>query len=146
ATDRVEELDLRCGELGRRGDDVEVARLRRPDDLVEADLRVDEDVGDVLVDAIQIDAQPDREIRLRVEVEAEDPLADRGERATEVDGGRGLAHAAFLVRDRDHLSHAVPPRDVLPTNAHARAEAARCSPRERSSVAYPEDECKSENR
>ena len=46
------------------------------------------------------EAEPRRRVRLRVEVDDEAALAGLGETRGEVDGGRGLADAALLVRDR----------------------------------------------
>jgi hypothetical protein len=40
-------------------------------------------------------------IGLRVEIKQEHALAQRGEARGKIDGGGGLAHAAFLVGDRD---------------------------------------------
>ncbi len=44
-----------------------------------------------------IDAEPRARISLRIEIDDENALADGGERGAEIDGGRGLTHAAFLV-------------------------------------------------
>ena len=42
------------------------------------------------------------EVRLRIEVDEEDPLLRDGERRSQVEGGRGLADTALLVSDGDY--------------------------------------------
>ena len=69
AADRVEELDLGRGQLERRGCDVEILRPRLPDDRSERHLGLDEDVGDVRLYRVDVDAQTDGEVRLRIEVD-----------------------------------------------------------------------------
>ena len=59
------------------GRDVEVLRFRRPDDRGELEVGVDEDVRDVLLDRVQVDAESDGEIRLRIEIEAENTVPER---------------------------------------------------------------------
>src|SRR2546425_4634662 len=70
--DGVEQLDLGSGELERRGRDVDLLRLRRPDDRPDRDVRVDEDVGDAPLNGVEVDPQTDGQVCLRVEVETED--------------------------------------------------------------------------
>ena len=50
----------------------------------------------------RIDPEAGRGVALRVEVDDQHALADRGQGGTEVDRGGGLADAAFLVGDRQH--------------------------------------------
>ena len=47
------------------------------------------------------DPEPGRRVALGVEVDHQDPEAELGEGRAEVDGGRRLADAALLVRDRE---------------------------------------------
>jgi len=96
-----------------------VLRLRRADDRIERHVGIDENVRDVLVHRVEIDAEADREVGLRVEVKAENAAVQPSERAAEVDGCRGLPDATLLVRDRDDLAHGFPPRTVLPERARA---------------------------
>src|SRR5438034_8054329 len=100
AADRVEQLDLGGRELERRRRDVDLLRFCRPDDRPERHIRVNEDVRDAPLDRVEINTEADGEVRLRIEVDAEDFVTERRERAAEIDGARGLADAAFLVRDR----------------------------------------------
>src|SRR3989440_6501619 len=100
AADRVEELDLRSRELERCGRDVDLLRLGRSDDRPEGDVGVDEDVRDASLDRVEVDTEADGQVGLRIEVDAEDFVTERRERAAEIDGARGLADAALLVRDR----------------------------------------------
>ena len=49
--------------------------------------------------------EPLREAGLRVGVEQKDPASLAGQRAGQVVTGRGLAHPAFLVQERDRVGH-----------------------------------------
>ena len=51
---------------------------------------------------LALDAEPGRGVALRVEVDDQHVLADRGQGGAEIDRRRGLADAALLVGDRDH--------------------------------------------
>ena len=48
------------------------------------------------------DAEPGRGVALRIEIDDQHPLADRGERRAEIDGRRRLADAALLIGDRQN--------------------------------------------
>ena len=48
-----------------------------------------------------VDAEPGRGIALRIEIDDQHPLADRGQRGAEIDRGGGLADAALLVGERE---------------------------------------------
>src|SRR5688500_3500224 len=115
APDRAEELDLGRGELDRRRRDIQTLRAARHDDRLERDLRLEEDIRHALLDGVEIDAEADGEVRLRVEVDAEDPLLQLDERPTEIDGAGRLADAALLIRERDDLAQTHPPRRVRRT-------------------------------
>ena len=47
---------------------------------------------------LAVDAEAGRGVALRIKIDDEDALADRGERRAEIDGGRRLADPALLVR------------------------------------------------
>src|SRR5207237_10770849 len=68
------------------------------------------DVRDAPLDSVQVNAETDGEVCLRVEIEAEDFMTERRERAAEIDRARCLADAAFLVRDRYNVAQ---PRSPL---------------------------------
>ena len=53
-----------------------------------------------------IDAEPGAGIALRIEVDDQHALADCRERCAEIDGGRGLADAAFLIGKGEHAGAA----------------------------------------
>src|SRR5438093_6630440 len=129
ATDRVEELYFRGRKLERRWRDVEVPGLRRSDDGRELEVGVDQDIRDVLVDRVQVDAETDGEIRLRIEIEAQNAMTERRERAAQVDGARRFSDATLLVRDRDDRSHALPPVVSVPGTTRTCGSGARDSPR-----------------
>ncbi len=78
----------RDGEARHRGRHGDVAQGFFPDQHLVAR-------GDA---GFAVDAEPGRGVALRVEVDDENPLADRGQRGSEVDGGGGLADPALLVR------------------------------------------------
>ena len=61
----------------------------------------DEAVVDAARDGARTDAHPRRGVALRIHVEQQGLALGRGDAGREVDGGRGLPHAAFLVDDRD---------------------------------------------
>ena len=65
---------------------------------------VDQHVVDARRVRAVLDAERGRGVALRVEVDDEHPGAGPGQRCGEVDGGRRLADAALLVRDRQHPS------------------------------------------
>ncbi len=52
--------------------------------------------------AADVEAEPAGAVALRVEVDEDHLASQLGQRRTEVDGRRGLAHTAFLVDDRDN--------------------------------------------
>ena len=60
-----------------------------------------EQVVDGAVELVRVDAEPDRQRALRVEVDQQHPAAVLGQRGAQVDRGRGLADAALLVAHGD---------------------------------------------
>ena len=99
----VGELDCGAGEGGLRGHELQVPEPGRPGDL--GDRRAVQEV--VARRPVRLLAQTGGGVRLRVEIDQQRPLARLGEAGREVDGGRRLADAALLVRDRvDGAGHA----------------------------------------
>src|SRR5438445_4462143 len=113
-TDRAEQLDLGRGQLDVRRCDVEMLRPGVQDDRGQAGLGLDEDIGHAALDGAEVHAEADGEVGLRIEVDAEDGIAELGERSAEVDGTGGLADAAFLVRERNDLAQTPTPVALLP--------------------------------
>jgi hypothetical protein len=91
------QLDARRGELRLRGHQIEVREGARPRQLAERDA-VEQVEGRVPVGTA---TEARRRVRLRVEVDEQAPFARLGEARGEVDGGRRLADAALLIRNRD---------------------------------------------
>ena len=86
------------GEIG--GDQVEAGHRGREGDVVDDRLAAQQLVdGEAL--APDVEAQAAGAVALRVEVDEDDLAAQLGQGGAQVDGGRGLAHAALLVDDRD---------------------------------------------
>ena len=54
---------------------------------------------------LALEADAAGEIALRIGIDEQDALVGQGEGRAEVDGGGGLADAAFLICDREDLSH-----------------------------------------
>ncbi len=54
---------------------------------------------------VAAEAEGDRRVALRVEVDGKRLAAELGDAGAEVDGGRGLPHPALLVGDRVDESH-----------------------------------------
>ncbi|MNY26864.1 hypothetical protein D3C86_1607350 [compost metagenome] len=95
---RLAQLDLDAGHVGIGGDDEETRHRgfhRREVDGA----TVDDDVIDRRSACFTWNTQTRRGIALRVHVDDQHLLADGGQGRAQVDGGRGLAHPALLVRD-----------------------------------------------
>ena len=60
----------------------------------------DQDVIGRAAAVAAVDAEPGRGIALRIEIDDQHALADRGQRRAEIDRGRRLADAALLVGER----------------------------------------------
>ena len=99
AADDSGEFDLGGGEVDVARGDPEVVRHLAAD-LGEGPV-VDEDVVHRGRLAVRLEAEVRRGVGLRVEVEDADALPGGREGRREVDRRRRLAHAAFLVDDRD---------------------------------------------
>ena len=72
----------------------EPARPLRPD-------RLDQDLVEVLGERLGIEAERERGVRLRIQVDEQHAISGGREAAREIDGGGGLPAAALLVHDRD---------------------------------------------
>ena len=79
-----------------RGDDVEPLDVGMDDSLVGLTL-ADDTFIDGLLGLAHIHAQPRRGVGLRVGVNEQHFLLERGQRGSQVDGCGGLAHTAFLI-------------------------------------------------
>ena len=93
------ELDRGAGELGLGRDQEEVRERGRLRELADGDAVEQVVAGG----AVRPHPEPRGRVRLRVEVDDERALTGLGEARGEVDGGRRLADAALLVRERIDL-------------------------------------------
>ena len=75
---------------------------RSDDDLADRHV-VDEHVVEALLDLVGVDPLAHRQVALRVEVDAEHPVAGLGEGDGEVQGGGRLGDPALLVGEGDHV-------------------------------------------
>ena len=71
------------------------------------DVALHQQVVDRQVHLVRVEAEPDRQRALRVEVDEQHLAAVLRQRGAEVDRGRGLADATLLVAHRDHPGVAV---------------------------------------
>ena len=71
---------------------------------------LEEHVVQGAVEAGTVDPEAARGISLGVKIDDEDPLAGEGKSGREIDYGRRLADAAFLVGTGDRLTHSGPPK------------------------------------
>ena len=101
AVGAARELDDGAGEIRLRRDEVEVRERGGVDELGER--RAVEEV--VARRPVRAHPEPRGRVRLRIEVDHERALAGLGEAGGEVDGGRRLADAAFLVREGVDAAH-----------------------------------------
>src|SRR5581483_5671274 len=104
---QVDQLDLGARKLAVRRHEVVAAAFRAQPHV--ADLRLAEQhlIDGSLARAL-VDAGARRGVALRVEVDHQDAALHRDEPGGEVDGGRRLADATLLVRDRDDPRHRAP--------------------------------------
>src|SRR5690606_39767148 len=99
--DLGDQLDLRAGEVERRGRAVQVGDLRGRDDDVGQRHVLDQHVVYRRDVRVVLDAEGGGRVALRVEVHHEHLRAVHGERRGEVHRTGRLAHAALLVGDGD---------------------------------------------
>ena len=105
ASERGEEFAFGGRKVDVGGRHVDSCCFGRKDNFVQRRTTVGQDVCHRAVDGIEIDAQPGSQIGLRIHVDAQNAEPFFCQRARQVDGRRGFADAAFLVRDRDHIRH-----------------------------------------
>ena len=91
------DFELDPQKIHSRGRDDEARHRGRNDDVAQR-LLADQHFVARSCSSVSVDAEPGRRVALGIEIEDQHPLADRGERGAEVDGGGGLADAALLVR------------------------------------------------
>src|SRR5207245_5165194 len=58
-----------------------------------------------LIDGVEVDPEPGGQVRLRIHIDTENPIALLLERPGEIDRCGRLSDATFLIRNRDHLGH-----------------------------------------
>ena len=91
------DFQLDAKKIHGRGRDEQARHRGRNDDVAQR-LLANQHVVARGHSSVAVDAEPGRGVALGIEIDDEHPLADRGERGPEVDGGGGLADAALLVR------------------------------------------------
>ena len=96
AARRRPEFELEAGEIHGRGCDVQPGHRRRHHRFAQRRLP-DQDVIGRAIAVAAIDAKTGRRIPLRVEIDDQDALADRGQRRAQIDRRGGLADPALLV-------------------------------------------------
>ena len=97
-----DQVDLRAGQVDGGGQHGQTGQIRTlPHQLVHRPL-VDERLVDARCALFVLDAQRGGGVALGVEVDEQHLLAPLGEAGGHVHRGRGLAHAALLVRDHEH--------------------------------------------
>src|SRR5215471_15019539 len=107
AVDLPQELGFDLGERDPRGRDVQSGKARRPQDVLERDRRVGQNVEHRFLDRSAIEIRH-RAIALGIEIDQESLELLLGQSRREVDGRGGLADSPFLVCDRDdHGSKAI---------------------------------------
>lgn len=87
-----------------RGDDLQGVDVRVVQGLPHVGT-VDEALVDGAFGLLDVHSQARRGVGLRVGVDDQDFLFERGQRGGKVDGGGGLAHAALLVCHCNNFSH-----------------------------------------
>jgi hypothetical protein len=102
AVARLADLKLEAGEVQRRWRE-EKLRHCRGDHRIAHRRGAGEHVIGRSAARAAVDAEPGRGVALRVEIDDQHMLADGGQGCAEIDRGRGLADAAFLIGDRQTL-------------------------------------------
>src|SRR5690606_21653963 len=103
----VDQLDLGADQVAARGGDVEEREVEAADEDVVDRHPLDHDVVHRRLHVGAVDADPAGRVALGVHVDDERaPLGD-GQAGTQIDGGRGLADAALLVRYGNDAGHAL---------------------------------------
>src|SRR6202007_2425913 len=105
--DLMDQLDLGAGQVDVARHQVHAGDTGLVQHVVGGDVALHEQVVDGVVDVVRLDAQPDGECALGVEVNQEHAATPFGEGRAGVDRGGGLADAALLVTDGDGARGAV---------------------------------------
>ncbi len=98
-----DQLHLRGGEVDVGRDEIHPRNVGGTYDVADRGVALHQHVVDRVVELVGVDAQPDRQRALRVEVDQQHPAAALGQRGAEVDCRRRLADPALLVAHRDGL-------------------------------------------
>ncbi len=99
----VDELDLRADQVPPGGKQRKVWKGRLPHRAVGAPCEENVVGARALVFAGKAESR--RRVGLRVQIDQQDAPIQRSQRSGEVDRGRGLSHAPFLVGDGDNAAH-----------------------------------------
>ena len=91
-------VDLRELEVGRTHDDTAARDLRNIGELASAH----EKAVDRILRKPRLQSEDVRQVRLRVEIDAEGPPAAPGDRREQIERRGRLADAALLIEDPDH--------------------------------------------
>jgi hypothetical protein len=95
------DFKLEARQVERRRGDVKLGHAGLQDGVAHRH-RAGEHIVSRCAARFALDAQPGRGITLRVEIDDQYMLADRGECGPEIDGGRRFADPTFLIGDRKH--------------------------------------------
>ena len=95
------EFRLGASEIDLGEDDVQIVAGAFHDDVLRRTFRIDEQVVHGVFDFGRIDAEMERQVRLRIEVDEADAMAESGETRADVDGAGGFSDAAFLIQHGD---------------------------------------------
>ena len=101
----LDHLDFRAHEVDVGGNHVEVLQLRLDEGVLRGDVPPDDLIQGAFLVVVRGEVQAGGRVGLRVRVDDEHFLLQDREGCGQVDGRRGLAHAAFLVRYGDDFSH-----------------------------------------
>ena len=104
----VQKIDFRANEGDVGGKYRQILKARRNDRLFRC-RRTDQNLINALLDFFFADANTARGVSLGIHVHQKDLFAHFSERGSNVDSGRGLANAAFLVCKRNDCSHRLSP-------------------------------------
>ena len=99
AVARRSQFELEAGEIHGRGRDMQPRHRGRHHRVAQRRF-ADQHVIGRAVAVAAIDAEAGRGVALRIEIDDQHALADRGQRGAEIDRGGGLADAALLVGER----------------------------------------------
>ncbi len=101
----VDELDLGTDQVLRGRDDVEVGKVHVGEPRIGEGTAIEQRVVQGVADAVALDADAARRVRLRISVDQQRLTLGGGERRGEVHCRRRLSDAALLVGDCDDARH-----------------------------------------